>query len=153
MTFCLKWIKPKTFKESKNFIKYYKGSTSEPWILWCLLRVPIWLKAFSHWEHWYGFSPVWVLWCFVRVPIWLKAFPHWEHWYGFSPVWILWCFLRADMWLKTFPHWEHSCGFFPVCVIICSVRCERWGLLSLFLFSSEFQLLLDWILWMSPVIF
>ena len=27
-----------TFKESKNFIKYYQGITSEPWILWRVLR-------------------------------------------------------------------------------------------------------------------
>lgn len=29
--------------------------------------------------------PVWILWCLMRLQLWLKAFPHSWHAYGFSP--------------------------------------------------------------------
>ena len=36
-------------------------------------------EALSHWMHWNGFCPVWVLWCLTRSPLGLKALPHWLH--------------------------------------------------------------------------
>ena len=44
---------------------------------------------------------MWVLLCRVNSELWLKAFPHTRHTWGFSPVWILLCWLRPALWLKT----------------------------------------------------
>lgn len=52
--------------------------------------------------------PVWVLWCLVRDELCVKAFPQSLHSYGFSPVWILRCWVRWVLCLNDFPQSWHS---------------------------------------------
>lgn len=66
----------------------------------------LWLKTFPYPTGWV--YPVWVLWCLVREELCVKAFPQSLHSYGFSPVWILRCWVRCVLCLKDFPQSWHS---------------------------------------------
>ena len=104
-------------------------------------------KAFPHWLHWYGFSPVCILIWIIRRLFLEKALLHWWHWYGFSPVCVLSCFVRSAfcekalshwyglssvcnfIWIvresfreKALSHWLHLYGFSPVCNLIWVIR-------------------------------
>ena len=65
-------------------------------IIWIFLNIELFahlcsLKAFSHWAHLCGFSPVWVSRCFFRSLARLNDLLHCSHLCGSSPVWVSIC--------------------------------------------------------------
>lgn len=79
----------------------------------CWWRLELTVKLLSHVGHWYGCSSVWVLWCLVRSPLWLNPLRHSEQMYGFRSLWVhSWrlrlpcpvnCFLHTWHYLQTTP--------------------------------------------------
>lgn len=82
------------------------------------------LKAFPHFSHVYGFSPVWTLLGTLSSELWWKVFSHSLHSKGFFPVWIRWCPVRAEIFLKDFLQSSHSQGSTPVWILSCLIRSE-----------------------------
>lgn len=91
-------------------------------ILWCYMRIDLWLKHFPQALHSYGFSLVWNLWWLVRRDLWWKDIPHFLHSDGFSPGWTIWCLLKVEPWLKDLPQSLDSCDFSPVLTLWCLVK-------------------------------
>ena len=69
------------------------------------------MKPFSHWLHWYVFSPVCIPQCLITLLFRAKHLSSWLHWYRFSPVWLIWCLTRSPFWVKLIPHRLHWHGF------------------------------------------
>jgi len=63
----------------------------------CTTRFALWMKAFPHWWHSKGFSPVWIRWCTTRFALWLKPFPHTPHVKGFCPGWLFWFLTEPEL--------------------------------------------------------
>ena len=60
-------------------------------------------------SHLYALSPLlWIFKCVERSPMDLKAFPHWSHLNGFSPVWILLCLTSEGLLARNLWHRSHS---------------------------------------------
>uniref|UniRef100_A0A8D3D5R2 Uncharacterized protein n=1 Tax=Scophthalmus maximus TaxID=52904 RepID=A0A8D3D5R2_SCOMX len=71
-------------------------------------------KAFPHWEHTYGRSPVCTRMWTVTLCAIVKPLPHTVHLNGRSPVWVsLWVRI-APIWEKPFPQSGQTWGFSPV---------------------------------------
>ena len=75
-------------------------------------RLPVWLNAWSHISHGYGFSPaLWDLICVFRLTFWVKPFSQILQINGFSWVWgFMWRF-RLLVWLNAFLQISHEYGF------------------------------------------
>ena len=75
-----------------------------------------------HMLHWYGLSPVWILKCLLRRILLIKALLHWLHWYLLSPVCIFICLLRVSCIENALLNCLHWYGLSSVCVIMCLLR-------------------------------
>lgn len=106
------------------------------WILWCLIRGEVWLKAYLLSWHRQTFPLVCTVWCWVKIEVFQpKVFPHtlhmthrislqcvsceycvysnwkpsYSHWIytAFFPAWLFWCLIRDAVWAKALPHSLH----------------------------------------------
>lgn len=76
------------------------------WILRCLMRRALRLKASPHSAHLYGFSTWWDIWC-MRWEFGLKLFPYLIYLEGLSPKQSFW-------WLRTLPRLFSGSASFPL---------------------------------------
>ena len=95
---------------------------SPAWVLTCLFKGPLSLKAFEQILHLYGFSPVWTLSCFFKPDVSLHTFAQYLHLYGLSPVWILSCLFKSDLLLHALEQVIHLYGLSSKWMKLCLVR-------------------------------
>ena len=87
-------------------------------VLRCLKRLLFSENTWTHWLHWYGFSPLCVLRWVLRSLCFDHDLSHWLQWYVFSPVCVLKWNLRILCVGYVLLQWLHWYGFSHVCVLI-----------------------------------
>ena len=102
--------------------KYFITLATLIWFFTCvstdaLIDYCFFLNTWTHWLHWYGFSPLCVLRWVLRSLCFDHDLSHWLQWYVFSPVCVLKWILRILCVEYVLLQWLHWYEFSLVCVL------------------------------------
>ena len=86
----------------------------------CSFNLLIDTKAFSHWSHLYGLSPVWALLMWTcRLLMWLLEYGQEEHLFGASSEWVILCVFKLLDIVEEYSQRSHLYGLSPEWILVC----------------------------------